>query len=102
MKRTTPQRRGDQRRGDQRRRSRSDQPATIDIWRTPRPLPELQPIVTAPDPTALLASLGEPPLPGGTEVGRYFDSVIERSAAIATALALSADLLATPRADDLP
>ena len=36
---------------------------------------------------------------GGTAAGHYFNAVIERAAAVAVALALSADLLATDNDD---
>jgi hypothetical protein len=55
------------------------------------------PIAPAADPTALLRSLGEPPLPGrGVAAEAYLAAVVERAAALATALAASADLLAEP------
>ncbi|MET0459031.1 MAG: hypothetical protein ABW195_07270 [Ilumatobacteraceae bacterium] len=44
---------------------------------------------------ALLRSLGEPPAIDGSVIASgYFTAVVERAAAIAAALALSADLLA--------
>ncbi len=48
---------------------------------------------------ALLRSLGDPPIHGGTAAGHYFNAVAQRSAAVAIALALSADLLADSAAD---
>lgn len=74
--------------------------------RTPRfwhavPGPELPAgIVPAADPTALLRSLGPPPLPGQGNADRYLGAVIERAAALATALAAAAELLDTD--DDAP
>jgi hypothetical protein len=59
-------------------------------------MPDLRPIEPAHDVTALLRSLGEPPVIGATNVGNYFQSVVERTAAIAAALALSVDLLVQP------
>ena len=46
------------------------------------------------DATALLRSLGEPPMNGAIEAGYTFGAVVERAAGIATALAFSAGLLA--------
>ena len=82
---------------NQRRRPRPNQSAAVDLWRTPTgPMPELQPIEPTNDVTALVRSLGEPPMLGGTNMGNYFESVVERTAAIAAALALSVDLLVQP------
>lgn len=89
MTRTPPKRRSNQRRAP-----RPDQRSAADVWNTPEPLPELQPIEPAADPGALMRSLGTPPLPGDADVSGYFVSVVERSAAIAAAIAQSVDLLA--------
>ncbi|HEV3225421.1 MAG TPA: hypothetical protein VGZ52_01255 [Acidimicrobiales bacterium] len=60
--------------------------------------PEL--IRPAPDPTALIDSLGTPPLRGhGSTAEHYVAAVVERAAALATALAASAGLLAPPEED---
>jgi hypothetical protein len=90
----TPQTRPAQRRrnGNQ----KANRPQKSDIWREPAPLPPLEPISVSRDATALLRSLGEPPMNGALEAGYTFGAVVERGAAIATALALSADLLAEP------
>jgi hypothetical protein len=67
----------------------------VDIWRPVPPLPDPPPIEPANDPTALLRSLGDPPLPGVAVVaGHYISAVTMRAAALATALAASAGLLA--------
>jgi len=65
----------------------------VDIWRPTGPLPDVEPLVPARDPTALLRSLGEPPLATGQAALHHYATVIERSAAIATALAISAGAL---------
>jgi len=83
----------------QRRRPQAKRPAPVDVWRSPRPLPDTEPIAPATDAGALLRSLGDPPMTGGTAAGHYFNAVVERAAAVAVALALSADLLAEP--DDI-
>jgi hypothetical protein len=80
----------------QRRRSQQRPASVVDIWRTAGPLPELEPIAVSHDVTALIRSLGEPPMNRGIEAGYFFGTVVERTAAIAAALALSADLLAAP------
>jgi hypothetical protein len=80
----------------QRRRPQQRNASAVDIWRTAGPLPALEPIIVSHDVTALIRSLGEPPMNRGIEAGYFFGTVVERTAAIAAALALSADLLATP------
>jgi len=85
-----------QRRSKQRRRPQAKRPATPDLWRIPAPLPEIEPITVSDDAGALLRSLGDPPMNNGHVSGHYFNAVIERAAAVAGALALSADLLAEP------
>ena len=68
-----------------------------DIWRPVPQLPDPAPIVVASDPTALVRSLGDPPVPGKSVIaGHYIGAVVERAAGLATALAASVDLLATP------
>jgi hypothetical protein len=42
----------------------------------------------------MLRSLGDPPIGRGQVAGHYFDVVVERAAAVAVALALSAGLMA--------
>lgn len=77
-----------------RRRSRGRRSRSRDLWRPARPLPEIERVAVAAEPGAMLRSLGDPPLAEGTAAGHYFDAVVERAAAVARALALSADLLA--------
>jgi hypothetical protein len=80
------------------RRRRPNKPKTVDLWRPVPQLPEPEPIVPSSDPTALLRSLGDPPLQGqGAAAGHYLAAVVERAAGLATALAATADLLAQPR-----
>jgi hypothetical protein len=75
--------------------------AGVDLWRPVPELAEPDPIVLVTDPTALLRSLGDPPLQGqGAVAEHYLAAVVERAAGIAAALAASADLLADPD-DDL-
>ena len=83
------------------RRRRSGQKAKrADLWRPVPQLAEPDPIVPAPDPTALLRSLGDPPLHGqGAVAEHYLAAVVERAAGLATALAVAAGLLADADAE---
>src|SRR3954464_11136808 len=81
------------------RRPQQRRPVPIDVWSNPGALPEIEPIAVAPEVGAVLRSLGDPPLVNGSAAGKYFTDVVERAAAAAAALALSADVLAQP-ADD--
>ncbi len=83
-------------RNHQKRRptKRSGQQHHVDLWRTPPALPEVEPIAVPNEVGAMLRSLGDPPMNNGAAAGRYFSVVIERAAAVAVALALSADVLA--------
>jgi len=63
-------------------------------------LPPLERIVPTGDPTALVRSLGAPPLQGqGAVAEHYLAAVVERAALLATGLADTADLLAEPDDD---
>jgi hypothetical protein len=56
-----------------------------------------EPIDPAPDPRALITSLGHPPLRGhGSTAEYYLSAVVERAASLAAALAASAGLLGQP------
>jgi hypothetical protein len=94
-----PRRPQQQRRKSQNRKRRK-QNKPVDLW---RPVPELEdpkPIRPATDPTALLRSLGDPPLQGqGAVAEHYVAAVVERAAGVATALAAAAGLLATDAED---
>jgi hypothetical protein len=82
-----------------RRRGRTPRPRpveSLDVWRPVPQLPPLEPITPATEPTALLRSLGDPPLPGQRAVAEhYLAAVVERAAALATALAASVGALDT-------
>ena len=68
-----------------------------DLWRDAGPLPDVEPVHGSDDPTALIRSLGEPPLVRGGEVAFHFATVVERTAVLAAAL--SANILATADPD---
>jgi hypothetical protein len=80
--------------GNQGRRPPVRRPAPLDVWRNPGELPETEPITISTEPAALLRSLGDPPMHDGADAAKYFAKVVQRAATIATALALSADLVA--------
>ena len=83
------------------RRRRPARPKPVDLWRPVPELPPPAPIRPAGDPTALLRSLGDPPLQGqGTVAEHYFAAVVERAAGLATALAAAAGVLAPPPSPD--
>lgn len=78
-------------------RKRGGKAKPVDIWRPVPPLPDPLPIIPATDPTALLRSIGVPPLRGRSDVAEaYLLAVAERAAGLATALATAADLLESP------
>ena len=77
------------------RSRKAGSPKSIDLWRPVPKLAEPEPIVPVNDPTAVLRSLGDPPLQGqGAVAEHYLAAVVERAAGLATALAVAADLLA--------
>jgi hypothetical protein len=60
----------------------------------------VRPIRPAVDPTALVRSLGQPPLPGQTAYAEhYLAAVVERAAAMAGAVAAAAGINAEPEDD---
>jgi hypothetical protein len=92
-----PQRPRDNKR--RRQGGRKPQQRQHDLWRTPPALPTVEPIAVPDEVGALLRSLGDPPMNNGAAAGHYFSTVIERAAAVAVALAVSADVLAQPDRD---
>jgi hypothetical protein len=82
-------------RGGQRRKSKRSGGGQHkpDLWRSSPPLPEVEPIAVPHEVGAMLRSLGDPPMNNGAAAGRYFSVVVERAAAVAVALAVSADVL---------
>ncbi|MBN2623079.1 MAG: hypothetical protein JXA83_06920 [Acidimicrobiales bacterium] len=73
----------------------------VDLWRPVPPLPEVEPIVPAGDPTALVRSLGEAPLSvPGAPAEITVAAVVDRAAGLALALAAAGGLLAEQPTDD--
>ena len=86
------------RRNPKSRRGGPEQTSPVDFWRAVPDAGVPAAITPAADPTALLRSLGRPPLPGQASADRHVATVIERAAGLATALAVAADLLAPEEA----
>lgn len=82
------------RRRQQQQQQQGKRPVAVDVWRAPAELPPVDKIAEPTDVGALLRSLGDPPIGNGSAAGHYFNAVVERAAAVALALAVSADLLA--------
>lgn len=93
MNQPQPRPRADKRRN--KHPQRSPQRPT-DLWRAQASLPAVEPIAVPAEVGAMLRSLGDPPMNNGAAAGHYFSTVIERAAAVAVALAVSADVLAGP------
>ena len=68
--------------------------ASGDLWRSVPAVPAPTPIVPAARPSALIRSLGDPPLQGqGAVAEHYLAAVVERAAGLAAALAAAGGLL---------
>lgn len=78
--------------------TRASEPSAAEFWRIPPKSAVPSPITPAADPTALLRSLGRPPL-DQNGADRYLAAVAERAAGLATALAVAAGIYA-PGADE--
>jgi hypothetical protein len=75
----------------------------VDLWRPVPPLPEVRPVVPAAEPTALVRSLGDAPLPvPGPPVEITIAAVVDRAAGVATALAAAGGLLPEPEDEGAP
>jgi hypothetical protein len=75
------------------------EPTPGEFWRTPPKAALPAPITPAPDATALLRSLGRPPL-DHTGADRYLGTVAQRAEGLAVALAVAADILAGDHGDE--
>jgi len=88
-------------RSRRRRQNRKQGPKPVDLWRPVPPLSPPRPITPAGDPTALVRSLGDPPLPGsGAHAELAIAAVVDRAAGLATALAATGGLLDLGSGDD--
>ena len=71
-----------------------------DLWRPVPQLPDPDPILPADDPTALIRSLGAPPLQGQGVAGEhYLAAVVDKAAQLASATAAAFGLLGDPQAE---
>ena len=71
-----------------------------DLWRAVPAVPPPAPIVPADRPSALVRSLGDPPLQGqGAVAEHYLAAVVERAAGLAAALAAAGGLLESSTQD---
>ena len=95
---TAPRKKSAQRR----RRSGGKAKATAgDVWRPVPRVPVPEPIVPASRPSAMLRSLGDPPLQGQGQVAEhYLAAVVERAAGLASALAAAGGLLASSTTEE--
>lgn len=77
------------------KRKRKPKGTTRKFWGEVRPeAPADVPVRITPDPTAVVRSLGIPPLPGQEHAsGLYFQAVYERAVGLAAALAAAGDLI---------
>jgi len=85
------------------RPARGRRPASMrDFWGSENRADEPPSLITpSDDPTAMIRSIGQPPLPGRETVAEhYFVAVYEKAAALAIALAAASGLLDTSEADD--
>ena len=94
---------GPRRRKPAARPSRRRRPAAApDFWGRENTEDDAAPIITpSDDPTAMIRSLGPPPLPGGETVAEHhFAATYQKAAALAIALAAASGLLDTGEPDD--
>ncbi|NLV54329.1 MAG: hypothetical protein GXY13_01820 [Acidimicrobiales bacterium] len=85
------------------RRRRGKKPKAVDLWKPVPVLDPPEPIERAGDATAVIRSLGSPPLKGqGTLADQHLALAVDRTADMAMVLALTAGLMAEPDSDDDP
>ncbi|MFP5577264.1 MAG: hypothetical protein ACLGIZ_03370 [Acidimicrobiia bacterium] len=82
-------------RRNRKRRNRSTAKATAEFWGDPEDLPEPRDdIRITTDPSAVVRSLGRPPLPGQEQASEaYFAAVYARAVGLASALAAAGELI---------
>ena len=77
-----------------RRKKPSAQRAVERFWATPTAVPQAEPVRPSDDPTAMVRSLGAPPLGALSGPGEhYLQAAYEKAAQVAVALAAAGDLL---------
>lgn len=86
---------GGRKRRNRKRRNRSNAKATAEFWGDPKTLPEPRDdIRITDDPSAVVRSLGRPPLPGQEHASEaYFAAVYGRAVGLASALAAAGELI---------
>jgi len=86
---------GGRKRRNRKRRNRSNARALAEFWGEPDALPEARDdIRITTDPSAVVRSLGRPPLPGQEQVAEaYFAAVYGRAVGLASALAAAGELI---------
>jgi hypothetical protein len=86
---------GGRKRRNRKRRNRSTAKATAEFWGEPADLPEPRDdIRITKDPSAVVRSLGRPPLPGQEQASEaYFAAVYARAVGLASALAAAGELI---------
>lgn len=86
---------GGRKRRNRKRRNRSTAKATAEFWGDPKTLPEPRDdIRITKDPSAVVRSLGRPPLPGQEQASEaYFAAVYARAVGLASALAAAGELI---------
>ncbi len=88
---------GNRRKSQGRRRGGNQKAKPIDLWRPVPPLSDLEPIRPVTDPTALVRSLGDPPLAGQDHTALQNIALIaSRASKRAEALAAATGLLEVP------
>ncbi len=82
-------------RRNRKRRNRSTAKATAEFWGERQDLPEPRDeILITKDPSAVVRSLGRPPLPGQEQASEaYFAAVYARAVGLASALAAAGELI---------
>jgi hypothetical protein len=91
-----------QRRPQGRHPKKEKRPPARQFWGQPMapPAPVAE-LAAAPDPTAMVRSLGPPPLGSHSGIaGHYFEAVYEKAAALAGALATASGMLDVGHPDD--
>jgi hypothetical protein len=86
---------GGRKRRNRKRRNRSTAKATAEFWGDSQTLPEPRDdIRITSDPSAVVRSLGRPPLPGQEQASEaYFAAVYARAVGLASALAAAGELI---------